>query len=70
MNPSVVARRHFRRICAGALITAFMLMLTGCFGTKPPKPQFESISGTVSAPPSAAFPEQVVPAAVDHTLVA
>jgi len=42
-------------------------MLAGCFG--PPKPQFASVSGTVSAPPDQASAGQVESSSIDHTPV-
>ncbi len=51
MTPSFPTRPSARRIYVSVLLAVVMLMLTGCFGPKPPRPQVVSISGTVSAPP-------------------
>lgn len=51
MTPAYPTRPSARRIYVSVLLAVVMLMLTGCFGPKPPRPQVVSISGTVSAPP-------------------
>ena len=69
MRTVLTTRRRLRRIFAGVLLAALMIMLTGCFGPMPPKPQFISISGTVSAPPSGDPSGQAMLAALDDTPV-
>ncbi|MEA4882746.1 MAG: carboxypeptidase-like regulatory domain-containing protein [Clostridia bacterium] len=72
MRPVRLTGRHLRLISIGALLAALTLMLTGCFGPNPPKPQFVSLSGTVSAPPDEPYQgssHSIVACAVDHTPV-
>lgn len=67
MSQARFTRSRTRFVCVGFLLASLTLMLAGCFG--PPKPQFASVSGSVSAPPSLAPAGQVVSSSVDHTPV-